>query len=275
MSGPRSRLALRLAYDGTDFAGWQMQLDRRTVQGVLQDALASLLAREVRVVGSGRTDAGVHALGQVCHLDDPPEWPLRRVVGALHGRLPPDVRVRGAALVASDFHAMHSARRKTYFYQLHLSDAPGGQADVLRSLPPHRRRTFHAVPARLDLAAMRSAAAHLVGIHDFTTFSKVMPAERGTVRRVHAVRVLRVPRGVRVFVTGEGFLYGMVRLLAGLLVDVGTGRVAAASVPGRLAAADRSLASHSLPARGLFLWSVDYGREGPWGGGAGRSGLLS
>lgn len=253
---------LVLAYDGTDFAGWQVQRDDRTVQGVVEGALAELLHRPVRVHGSGRTDAGVHALGQVCHFDDAPDWPERRIVGALHGRLPPDVRVRGVARVPDDFHARHSARRKTYLYQLHLADVPGGARDVQAALPPHRRRTFHPVSSRVDVDAMRAAAAHLRGRHDFTTFSKSMPAERGTVRTVHAVRVLRVPHGLRVFVTGEGFLYGMVRLLAGLLVEVGLGRVAAASVPERLAARDRRLACHALPPQGLFLWRVDYAEPG-------------
>lgn len=227
----------------------------------MEAALARLVGTPIRVVGSGRTDAGVHALGQVAHLDLELPWQPARLRGALNAALPDEIRVRAARQVPQSFHALHSALAKTYVYQLHLSPELGGERSILRSLPPHRRRSFHAVRADLDLAAMRQAAAALVGSHDFTVLSKAMPAERSTLKTVQAVRLLRLPRGLRLVVTGEGFLYGMVRLMAGLLVEVGRGRRSPEQVPGLLARADRSEQPPSLPAHALHLLRVDYPAE--------------
>ncbi len=268
-----SRRCLTVAYDGADFSGWQVQPDRRTVQGVLEEALSEVLDRSVRIVGSGRTDAGVHALGQVAHFDDEGGMDQRRLGGALSGLLPLSVRPVSLVPAAVDFHARHSAIRKSYVYQLHLSPLRGGERLIQRSVPPHRRGTHLAVPDDLDLGAMRLAARALTGTHDFTLLSKVMPAERGTVRTVTAVRLLRFGRSVRLVVSGEGFLYGMVRLMAGLLVEVGRGRVLPGEVPGLLMAADRTQAPASLPAHALFLWRVDYKCDPR--GRARRHGLLS
>ncbi len=256
--GASQRRRLTLAYDGGAYAGWQVQPGQPTVQGEVERALQRILGAPVRVNGSGRTDAGVHALGQVAHFDDPRGLPLPRLLAALNALLPPDVRARDLALVDPGFHALHSARGKTYFYQLHLVPRAAGRRAALAALPPLRRRTFHAVPGGLDVVAMRRAAALLVGTRDFTALSKAMAPGRTTVKTVRSVRVLRVPDGLRLFATADGFLYGMMRLLAGLLVEVGRGRLAAAAVPELLAAADRSRAPPLLPAHGLFLWRVQY-----------------
>ncbi len=257
---PRRR-ALRLAYDGTRYAGWQVQPGLPTVQGELEAALARLCRAPVRVTGSGRTDAGVHALGQVAHFDDPRGLPLPRLALGLEALLPDDIRVLGAADVAPDFHARHHARDKTYVYQLHL---PGGRSSPVgrAALPPHRRFTFHAAGQELDVPAMRRAAARLLGRHDFAALSRRMDDGRTTVRTLHALRVLRVPRGLRLFATADGFLYGMVRMLAGLLLEVGRRRRSPDDVPTLLAAGDRSRAPAALPAHGLCLWRVRYGRPG-------------
>ncbi|GJM22326.1 MAG: tRNA pseudouridine synthase A [Planctomycetota bacterium] len=260
MSASPRRL-LRVAYDGADFAGWQLQADRATVQGELERALGGILGEPVRVQGAGRTDAGVHALAQAAHFDDPRGLPLARLRGALNAALPASIRVLHADHVPADFHALHDACRKTYAYQLHLSREPGGQRAVEHSVPPERRRHFHAVRADLDLLAMRRAAALLEGRHDFTVLSKAMPAGRSTLKHLGRVRVLRIPRGLRLVFHGEGFLYGMVRLASGLLVEVGRGRRRADDVPDLLASRDRAQAPASLPAHGLFLCRVDYPPE--------------
>jgi len=263
------RRALLLAYDGEAYAGWQLQPGLPTVQGALEAALEQLVRQPVRIFGSGRTDAGVHALGQVAHFDDPRGLPPERLAAALNGRLPPDIRVRLAVPVAPDFHALHSATGKTYVYQLHLSPPAGGSRAALAALPPHRRRTFHAVRADIDVQAMRAAARLLCGRHDFTALSKAMAEGRGTVKTLRAVRVLHVPRGLRIVATADGFLYGMVRMIAGLLVEVGRGRRASGQVRELLASRDRSLGPPLLPAHGLFLWRVRYpAGTGPDAGGA-------
>ena len=260
-AGPSRRRALRLAYDGTRYSGWQVQPGQLTVQGELEAALSRLCDAPIRVAGAGRTDAGVHAVGQVAHFDDPRGVPVERLARALNTLLPEDVRVLGAAAVPADFHARHEARDKTYVYQLHL---PGGprQPPGRAELPPHRRLTWHAVGAQLDVAAMRAAAAALVGRRDFLALSRRMDDGRTTERTLHALRVLRAARGLRVVATADGFLYGMMRLMSGLLVDVGRGRRAARDVPALLAAADRTRSPPSLPPQGLCLLRVRYGRNG-------------
>jgi tRNA pseudouridine38-40 synthase len=253
------RRRLTVAYDGTDFRGWQVQPGRRTVQGCLEDALARVVGAPVRVVGAGRTDAGVHALAQVAHFDDPGSLAPERLMAALNARLPPDVRVRDVREADPGFHALGSARDETYVYQLHLVARGAGPGHPSTGLPPLRRRTFHAIAADADVAAMRSAARLLCGRHDFTALSKAMPPGRNPVKTVTALRVLRIPHGLRLVATADGFLYGMMRLLSGLLVQVGAGRRRPEDVLGLLAAADRSRAPPSLPAHGLLLLRVRYG----------------
>ncbi|MFT7465134.1 MAG: tRNA pseudouridine38-40 synthase, partial [Pseudohongiellaceae bacterium] len=195
---------------------------------------------------------------QVAHFDDPCGWPLKRLHGALNGVLPPDVRVVAVDDVPPEFHALHSAWRKTYVYQFWRSPSRGGQRALWASVPPLLRRTHVACRADIDVAAMRRGASALCGTHDFTTLSKSMPPFRSTVKRVQTVRVLGNSRTLRLVVTGEGFLYGMVRLMGGLLLAVGEGARSAEDVLGLLAARDRALAPASLPAHGLLLWRVDY-----------------
>jgi tRNA pseudouridine38-40 synthase len=270
-ASPRRRLTV--AYDGGAYSGWQVQPGRRTVQGEIEGVLARVLGRQVRVTGSGRTDAGVHALGQVAHFDDPRDLPPARLLASLNALLPSDIRARELQVAAKDFHALHSAHAKTYFYNLHLSEARGGQRAVAASLPPVRRATFHPVPGGLDVGAMRRAAGLLTGTRDFTAFSKAMEPGRGTVKSLRAVRVLRIPRGVRVFATADGFLYGMMRMLCGVLVEAGRGRLSPRDVQELLAAGDRSRAPPLLPAHALFLWKVRYAPLGGQDGAAGQ--LLS
>lgn len=258
MSAP-GRRRVRVAYDGADFAGWQLQPDQPSVQGQLETALESVLGETVRVHGAGRTDAGVHALGQVAHFDDPRGLPATRLRAALNGALPASVRVLELEPVADDFHALHAATAKHYVYQLHFSDEPGGLRAVTASVPPQRRRQFHAVRADLDLAALRAAARRLEGRHDFTALSKAMPPGRSTVKTLFRVRALRIPRGLRLVFSGEGFLYGMVRLASGLLVEAGQHKRSPADVDALLASGRRENMPTSLPAHGLFLWRVEYG----------------
>jgi tRNA pseudouridine38-40 synthase len=259
--GTPRRRALRLAYDGTRYAGWQVQPGLPTVQGEVEAALARLCGAAVRITGAGRTDAGVHAVGQVAHFDDPRGVPVDRLARALNTLLPEDVRVLAAAAVPEDFHARHEARDKTYVYQLHV---PGGrrQPPGRAELPPHRRLAWHPVAAPLDVDAMRAAAAALMGRHDFAALSRRMDDGRTTERTLHALRVLRAPHGLCVVATADGFLYGMMRMISGLMVEVGRGRRAARDVPALLAAADRSLAPPSLPPQGLCLLRVRYGGNG-------------
>jgi tRNA pseudouridine38-40 synthase len=238
---------LALAYDGADFHGWQRQTRPDTVQGVVESTLARVLQQPVRVAGAGRTDAGVHALDQKASFSATTRLAAHDVRRALNALLPDSIRVVAAEETSERVDPRRNARRKTYVYQFHVGDW----------MPPERRRHYAHAGPRLDVDAMRRAARELCGEHDFTSFARAQATRRGAVRRLHAVRVRRVPSGVRLFFTGSGFLYNMVRTLASALLEVGRGRCAPESVAAVLVARDRARAPATLPARGLWLWRVD------------------
>ncbi|MFG0317470.1 MAG: tRNA pseudouridine(38-40) synthase TruA [Planctomycetota bacterium JB042] len=239
---------LVLAYDGAAYQGWQRQPDRPTVQGAVEAAIQAVTRVRSPVHGSGRTDAGVHAIGQVCHFRTACGLPAETLVRALNANLPEDVAVRAAADAPADFHARYSAVRKTYFYQAYVD----AHRDPLR-----RRRALH-LRRPPDLGAMRRAAAHLVGRHDFRSFATEAPPDLDTVRTMFALRIVGTPRGFRIFATSNGFLQHMVRSIAGCLLRVGMGRDDPSEPARILAARDRREAPAALPAHALFLWRVDY-----------------
>jgi tRNA pseudouridine38-40 synthase len=243
---------LTVAYDGGEFHGWQRQPSARSVQGELELTLARLTGGPVVVRGAGRTDAGVHATGQLAGFSARTRLTADGLRRALLALLPDSIRIVGARECTEAVDPRRRARRKTYVYQLHLGD----------HLPPDRRRTFVLAGRSLDLRAMRRAAALLRGEHDFASFARASATRRGAVRTLHAVRVLRIPRGVRLFFTGSGFLYNMVRTLASALLEVGRGRIEPERVAEMLAARDRRSGPATLPPEGLFLWRVDLGRDG-------------
>lgn len=252
-------IKLVLAYDGTDYVGWQRQARGRSIQGELERALAEIEGRPVAVVGAGRTDAGVHALGQVAgvRLARRIETPV--VVRALNAKLPPDIRVLAAETADADFHARYAARRKTYRY--HLANGPVASPFTLRY-------AWH-VREPLDTVAMRDAASRLPGRRDFAAFQAVGTEVASTVRTLHSVTVgpaaaapsspwAASSTASTVEVVGDGFLRHMVRIVVGTLVEVGAGRVEASGVTAILASRARERAGPTAPARGLFLVAVDY-----------------
>jgi tRNA pseudouridine38-40 synthase len=246
---PVQRWKCVCAYDGRDFNGWQSQPDGRAVQDVIEARLQWIFGRDVRIHGSGRTDAGVHALGQVFHFDA--AWPhgARKLLGALGSGLPRTIQVKSARVAAAGFHARLSARGKTYCYQVYQ----GGAAD------PFAHPYCWSVPRRLDVPAMRAAARRLAGRHDFRAFSAFGGVEpESTVR--HLRRLAITGRGPRLKITAEadGFLYKMVRRLVGALVAVGQGRMTPAQLGALLRAAQRTAAIPTAPAQGLFLVRVRY-----------------
>lgn len=237
------------AYDGRDFSGWQSQPGGRAVQDVIERRLAQILGRMVRIHGSGRTDAGVHALGQVFHFDADWRHGPARLVAALRGGLPPAIEVRAAREVPRDFHARFSATGKVYRYQVHQ----GGPAGVFQH--PY----CWSVPERLDIAAMRDAAGRLAGRHDFRAFAAAGGAGDGdTVRHLRRLDVGRRGALVRITAEADGFLYKMVRSLAGGLVAVGQGKLAPSALEAILRGRRRTHAVQTAPARGLFLVRVLY-----------------
>ena len=239
---------LTLAYDGTAFAGWQMQSGQRTVQGVLEDALYPIDGERVVVHAAGRTDAGVHAAGQVVSFTLSSGIDCGALLRAVNVRLPEDVRVMRADEAPAGFNARFSARRKTYRYVLFNGDV----------VPPPLRHVVLHVPQALDVDAMQAAASVLVGEHDFSAF-QASGGDVITSRREIAVsQVSREREQVTYEVTGSGFLRHMVRNIVGTLVDIGHGRRPIEDMARVLASRDRGQASATAPARGLTLWSVEY-----------------
>ena len=242
-------LRLDLAYDGRPFHGFARQPDVRTVQGDLEGALARLLNTEIRTFAAGRTDAGVHALGQVVSFSEAPDdLDLQRFRDALNGMLGPDISVWAAEPVAHDFHARFSARSRTYVYAVLQADTPDP------FLAP--TSLFHR--GDLDVAAMNEAAGHLTGPHDFTSFGRVPEPEASAERLLYELRCAREGSLIRIRARANAFIQQMVRSLVGTLLQVGEGRRPPGDMPAVLAAKDRAQAGPVAPPHGLCLVSVEY-----------------
>lgn len=240
---------LTVQYDGTDFAGFQVQPGLPTVQGELESALEVLTRGPVRIVGAGRTDAGVHAEGQVVSFKtDCLTVPVPRIPVAMNSLLPPSIRVIGAELVPSDFHARYSAVRKTYRYQIYH----GPTTDVFL------RRFAFWVPEPLEWGLVEKAAALLVGTHDFAGFASTGSSVKTTVRTMFSVELDTSSRVKAMRFTADGFLYNMVRSIVGTLLEIGIGRRPIESVAEVLQTGERSLAGPTAPAVGLVLERVEY-----------------
>ncbi len=256
-------LKLTIAYDGTRYAGWQVQRGQRTVQGTLEAALRRLLQEPARIVASGRTDTGVHALAQAAHLKTRSRLPERRLLMSVNQLLPGDIAVMAIESAPARFHARFDARGKQYRYRIFTGPA----------VPPFIRPYVHHVRAPLNLAAMRRELRGLVGRNNFRAFSKTgrAPARRAsqpgragrsTVRRVTRVSLVRAGDEIRLEIEGSGFLHLMVRSIAGTLIDVGRGRLPEGTVRRMLRRKDRRLAGTTAPGKGLALVRVTYGKGG-------------
>jgi tRNA pseudouridine38-40 synthase len=250
---------LTLEYDGSRFSGWQTQDNARTVQGELQIAANACFGGEVDVQGAGRTDAGVHALGQVAGFVLHRSMEAPALMGALNARLPPAVRVVAAEAVADTFHARFNATRKCYRYRI-------WNADVL--CPFERAYAWH-VSGALDRAAMAAAAALIVGRHDFAAFQAAGSATTSTDREVFSSVVSTPPGGdprrVMYEIAGSGFLRHMVRNIVGSLVEIGRGRRPVEWIGQVLDGRARTLAGPTAPPQGLVLVAVEYGLQSPFG----------
>lgn len=254
---PRN-LKLTLSYDGSEFSGWQVQPGRRTVQGKLQEALARLTGEQHLPQGSGRTDAGVHALAQVATWETTSPIPTANLAVALNNMLPAAIRVLSAEEVAADFHARKSAKAKTYQYRIYRGDI----------CPPFLARYCYHHPYPLDEAAMRDAAGVVVGEHDFTSFAAVDPErhervqdpeeQTNNVRTVFSSEWSREGDELIYRVRGNGFLHHMVRNLVGTFLLVGKGTFTRNDLRRILDAKNRSAAASTAPPEGLYLVSVEY-----------------
>lgn len=237
------RVMLTVAYDGTNYHGWQLQPNVRTIESVLNDALSALFHEDIRVIGASRTDTGVHAMGNVAVFDTNARMPADKVSYALNQRLPEDIRIQSSKEVSLDFHPRHQNSRKTYEYRI-----------LNREFPlPTQRLYAHFTYVPLDAALMQQAADYLIGEHDFKSFCSVNTAAETTVRTIYDLNVNQQGDMITIRVTGNGFLYNMVRIIAGTLIEVGRGSLEPDRMPEILEALDRTRAGPTAPACGLTL----------------------
>mgnify|MGYP002596494617 FL=1 len=245
------RLKLTVAYDGTNYCGWQIQPNGITIEEKLNKALNRLTGEDIRVIGASRTDSGVHALGNVAVFDTESPIPPERFSYALNQRLPEDIVVVASDEVEADWHPRHCDTEKTYEYKILNSNFPD---------PMRRRDTYH-VSFDLDLEKMREAAEYLKGEHDFKSFCNVHTQVEDTVRTIYDLEVEKEGELITIRVRGNGFLYNMVRILAGTLIGVGRGAIAPEQIPAILEAKDRQAAGMTVPPQGLRLVEIDYLEE--------------
>lgn len=241
------RIMLKVAYDGTDFHGWQLQPGVRTVEGELNKALSEWIGNDICVIGASRTDTGVHALGNLAVFDLNLSIPTDKIAYALNTKLPADVKVQQAFDVEPDFHPRHCASRKTYEYHIYASQFP---------MPLAGRYAYYTY-LQPDISKMQQAAAYLIGEHDFKSFCCVRTQAESTVRTIYNIEVRKEDNEIVIQIEGNGFLYNMVRIVAGTLLDVGTGKTQPEEIPRILEQCDRTFAGPTLPPEGLRLCRID------------------
>ncbi len=240
---------LTIEFDGTAYHGWQSQTNAITVQDVVTAAVNRLTGESCSLSGSSRTDAGVHALGFVCNFQTSSSIPEDKFAYALNTLLPEDVAVRESKEVSPEFHSRFSARGKTYRYLIHNSQFPSALL---------RHRAYH-VYYPLDVSAMQKAAGHFVGTHDFCAFSATGGSVKTSVRTISQITVdKREADQVELNISGDGFLYNMVRIIAGTLIEVGFGKLKPDDIPEIIGSLDRRKAGRTAPAHGLYLVEVYY-----------------
>lgn len=243
------RIKLTLGYDGTNYCGWQRQPNGESIQSRLEKAIETVIGKKVKVVGSGRTDAGVHANGQVAHFDaDGTTIPPERYANALNTALPPDIRVYKSELVADGFNACRSAKKKTYKYSFYVSETEN----------PLKERYALKISPKTNVDAMVNASEIFVGEHDFKAFKASGGTSKTTVREIYSVDFETDGQNLALCVTGNGFLYNMVRIMAGTLLAVGEGKLTEDGLRNMIKTGERKLGGKTLPAKGLCLEKVEY-----------------
>lgn len=241
-------IRLDICYDGTRYRGWQRLANTdQTIQGKLETALSRILGENIEISGSGRTDAGVHAKGQVANFHTQSGMSCPEILEQLRKYLPEDIGILGVKDCADRFHARLNAKEKTYCYRIWNSESPC----------VFDRRYVYQLPEKLDLSAMEKAADHLLGEHDFSAFCGNPKMKKSTVRFIRSIELRRCGEELRIYYTGNGFLQNMVRILTGTLIEVGRGERSAASIP-ELFGLKRSEAGFLAPAQGLCLEEVFY-----------------
>ncbi len=240
-----------VAYDGTNYCGWQVQPNGITIEEVLNRSLSNLLGEKIEVMGASRTDSGVHSLGNVAVFDTNTRMPADKIAFALNQRLPEDIVVQGSCEVPSDWHPRYQESTKTYEYRI---------LNRTFRMPTRRLDTyFYHYP--LDVEQMSEAASYLVGTHDFASFCAANAQVKSTVRTIYSCTAQKENDIITIRVTGNGFLYNMVRIIAGTLIEVGAGKRRPVEIKDILAAENRDAAGPTAPAQGLTMMGIEYEQE--------------
>lgn len=242
------RIRLRVAYDGTNYSGWQIQPNAPTIEKKLDEAIKQLTGEDIHVIGASRTDAGVHSMGNVAVFDTESTIPADKFTYALNRYLPDDIIIQESDEVDSEFHPRHCDTRKTYCYRI---------LNTKFGIPQKRNYSWN-VAGNIDIEKMKEAAEYLVGEHDFKSFCCVRTQAESTIRTIYSLEVERKDSEILITVTGNGFLYNMVRIIAGTLVQVGKGRFQPDYIKEMLDACDRTQAGQTAPPQGLTLMRIEY-----------------
>ncbi len=241
-------IRLRISYDGSSYHGWQRQDNALTIQQLIEEAIFKITGNMPSVCGCSRTDAGVHAASYYCNFYSDTQIPCEKLPIALNTALPRDVRVESACYVEEDFHSRFSAKNKTYRYYIRNSRVAGAFSG----------RYSHLVPVELDVSKMQQAAKAIVGEHDFTAFMATGSQQKTTVRTVNSLTVEKTDNMICIEINANAYLYNMVRIIAGTLIYVGIGKLQPRDIPEIIESRDRTRAGITAPAKGLFLYQVNY-----------------
>ena len=241
-------IKLTIEYDGKKFNGWQKQPDRLNIQGEIENAIKEITGEEVELIGSGRTDAGVHAFGQIANFKTNSNLPIEKFAIAINSKLKKSIVIKEAEEVDERFHSRYNAKQKTYRYV--INNSKQGTA-IYRDLECH-------IPMDLDIEKMKKATKYFEGEHDFKAFKASGTSSKSSVRTIYKAEVIEDGDRIKIELTGNGFLYNMVRIISGTLVEVGLGKIKAEDIPSIIESGDRNKAGKTLPAHGLYLLNVKY-----------------
>lgn len=242
------RIKLTIEYDGSNYSGWQKQPNQKTIQGEIEEAILKAIGQEVEVFGSGRTDAGVHAYNQTAHFDLNVPVPTNKIKDILNGCLPLDISIKEAVEVDNDFHSRFSIKKKTYLYKIYNGESKNAFL---------ARRMAH-IKKQIDINRMKECANLLIGKHDFRGFCSANTCATDFVREIFDIQIKREDDYIFVYVTGNGFLYNMVRIIVGTLVDYAFGKINLNDIRQALENGERNKAGQTMPACGLYLKETFY-----------------
>ena len=244
-------IKLTIEYDGKDFNGWQKQPDKLNIQGTIEKAIERVTGEIVELTASGRTDAGVHSLGQVANFKTNTNIPIEKIPVAINSQLKKSIVIKKAEEVDEKFHSRLSCKRKTYRYI--INNSPEGSA-IYRNLETH-------IPYKLNVEKMKEAIKYFIGEHDFKAFKASGTSSKSSVRTIYDAKIYEDKERIFIELTGNGFLYNMVRIIAGTLVDVGSGKIMPEDIVNIINSKKRENAGKTLPPQGLYLLNVDYSEE--------------